>query len=217
MVKATDNWMSEPSRNLSPPTGEGVVIDLGTGDGLFVYQAARQNPGKFYIGIDATARPLEKISEKIHRKPAKGSLPNVLYIQAAVEALPPELNGVADEVHIHFPWGSLLRGVATGDETVLRNLRRVCAAGALVEVVIGLDPQRDQSEIEALGLKPLTNEFLEMTLIPRYEAHGFEVLEKRVLAPAEWPKLKTSWAKRLRGGAGRTLIYIIARAVKVQT
>jgi hypothetical protein len=85
-----------------------------------------------------------------------------------------------------------------------------------VEIVIGLDPQRDHSEIEALGLKPLTNEFLEMMLVPRYEAAGFEILEKGMLDPAAWPKLKTSWAKRLRGGAGRALIYIIARAVEVQ-
>ena len=217
MVNTTDNWMSEPSKSLSPPTGEGVVIDIGTGDGLFVYQSARQNPRKFYIGIDANPQPLEKISEKIHRRPAKGGLPNVLFIQAPIEALPPELDGVADEVHIHFPWGSLLRGVATGDETVLRNLRRVCAPGALLEIVIGLDPERDQSEIKALGLKPLTHEFLEMRLAPRYAANGFAVLEKGELAPAEWPRLKTSWAKRLRGNAGRALIYILARAIEVQT
>jgi 16S rRNA (adenine(1408)-N(1))-methyltransferase len=190
-----------------------VVIDLGTGDGVFVYQSARQNPQKFYIGIDATSQPLEKISTKIQRKPAKGGLPNVLFIQAAVEALPPELDGVADEVHIHFPWAGLLRAVATGDEAVLPGLRRLCAPGALVEIIIGLDPNRDRVEIEALGLPPLTPEFLERTLVPRYEANGFEVLEHGVLGPAEWPQVKTSWAKRLRGGTGRSLIYLIARAV----
>jgi len=63
-----------------------------------------ENPQRFYIGIDANAQPLEKISEKIYRKPTKGGLPNVLFVQAAVEALPPELDGVADEIHIHFPW-----------------------------------------------------------------------------------------------------------------
>jgi len=144
-------------------------------------------------------------------------LPNILFIQAAVEVLPSELDGVADEVHIHFPWGSLLRAVATGNETVLRSLRRICALGALVEIIIGLDPKRDQSEIEALGLKPLTNEFLERTLVPRYEASGFEVLEKGGLAPSEWPKLRTSWAKRLQGGEGRSLIYLIAQAREVQS
>ena len=213
MVKITDNWINEPSRSLSPPTGEGVVIDIGTGDVVFVYQSARETPQKFYIGIDAASQALEKISEKIHRKPAKGGLPNVLFIQAAVETLPAELDSVADEVHVHFPWGSLLRAVATGDEIVLRGLRRLCVPGALLEIILGLDPSRDSSEIEALGLSPLTPEFLEMTLVPRYEASGFEVLEKGLLAPSEWPKLKTSWAKRLQGNTGRTLVYIIARAI----
>jgi ubiquinone/menaquinone biosynthesis C-methylase UbiE len=76
-----------------------VIVDIGTGDGRFVYQCARENPNKFYIGIEPNVRPLEKISEKIHRKPDKGGAPNVLFVQAAVEALPSELNAIADEVH----------------------------------------------------------------------------------------------------------------------
>jgi 16S rRNA (adenine(1408)-N(1))-methyltransferase len=212
MARDTDNLINEPSTSLSLLTGQGVVIDIGTGDGRFVYQLARENPRKFYIGIDVNPEPLQKISRKVHRKPTKGGLPNVLFIQAAVEALPPELDGVADEVHIHFPWGSLLQAVATGDEAVLRGLRRICAPGAFLEVVVGLDLARDKSAIEILGLKFLTNEFLERTLIPRYEASGFEVLEKGVFAPSDWPRLDTSWAKRLQGGVGRTLIFLIARA-----
>ncbi len=128
------------------------MIDIGTGDGLFVYQSARENPQKFYIGIDANTRPLEKVSEKVHRKPAKGGLPNVLFLQAAVEDLPEELNGVADEVHIHFPWGSLLQAVVGGDREVIQNVRRICSSGALLEVVIGLEPERDRTEIARLGL-----------------------------------------------------------------
>jgi 16S rRNA (adenine(1408)-N(1))-methyltransferase len=190
-----------------------VVIDIGTGDGVFVYQAARQNPDKFYIGLDANTQPLEKLSEKIHRKPAKGGLPNVLFIQAAVETLPPELEGVADEIHIHFPWGSLLRAVATGDEAVLLNLRRICAPGALLEIILGLDPERDRSEIESLGLRPLTPHFLETMLIPRYEASGFKVLDKGTLSPSDWSNLKTSWAKRLQGNRERVLTYIMAQAI----
>src|SRR5262245_8839021 len=136
----------------SPLTGGGVIIDLGTGDGSFVYQSARRHPDRFYIGIDAQSSAMEKVSEKIHRKPSKGGASNVLFIQAAVEDLPPELDGVADEVHVHFPWGSLLRAFATGDVETLRNVRRICAIGALLEVVLGLDPARDQSEIARLEL-----------------------------------------------------------------
>jgi 16S rRNA (adenine(1408)-N(1))-methyltransferase len=202
-----------PSNSLLPPTGEGVVIDIGTGDGLFVYQCARDNPNKFYIGIDANARPLEKISERIHRKPAKGGLPNVLFIQAAIEDLPSELDGVADEVHVHFPWGSLLSVVAAGNETILRNLRRVCAPECLLEIVIALDPERDRSEIERLGLYILSADYVDQELFRRYQACGFEIFERGVLAQSEWTNLQTSWAKRLRGNEGRTLIYFVARAI----
>lgn len=188
------------------------MIDIGTGDGLFVYQSARLNPQKFYIGVDANPRPLEKVSEKVHRKPAKGGLSNVLFIQAAVEDLPPELNGAADEVHIHFPWGSLLRAVAVGDVEVLRNLRRICSSRALLEVVVGLDPERDSSEIERLELPSLTVEQIDSALTPEYRNAGFEIFERGVIASSEWPEFQTSWAKRLKGNTNRTLIYIIARA-----
>lgn len=189
------------------------MVDIGTGDGLFVYRSARENPMRFYIGIDPSPRPLEKISEKIHRKPARGGAPNVLFVQAAVEDLPPELDGVADEVHVHFPWGSLLRAVASGERTVLDNLRRICAPEALLEVIIGFDAARDASEIERLGLGPLSIPFIDSVLVPRYRAAGFEVVERGVLAADEWARLHTSWAKRLRGNESRTVVYVIARRV----
>ena len=85
MARASTNSTDAPSESSSPPTAGGVIIDVGTGDGRFVYQCARQNPRSFYIGIDAHPPALEKISEKIHRKPSKGGLPNLLFVHAAVE------------------------------------------------------------------------------------------------------------------------------------
>jgi len=198
------NSIKPPSIESSNDTGEGVVIDIGTGDGRFVYQSARRNPNKFYIGIDPNTRPLEKISEKIHRKPTKGGAGNVLFIQSAVEDLPEELNGVANEVHVHFPWGSLLRAVATGDVEVMRNLRRVCAVDALLEVVIGIDPERDKTEIERLGIKP---EFIDDVLVGNYRAAGFEIVEQGTLTSSH--SVDTSWSKRLQ----RPVTFIVARAV----
>ncbi|MGH9456976.1 MAG: methyltransferase domain-containing protein [Thermoanaerobaculia bacterium] len=145
-----------------------MIVDLGTGDGLFVYQSARRNPDRFYIGIDPSPRPLEKISEKIHRKPEKGGAANVLFLQAAVEELPVELDGVADEVHVHFPWGSLLAAVASGERATLANIGRICASGALVEIVIGIEPARDRGELERLGMPPLSIEWIDAVLAARY-------------------------------------------------
>lgn len=194
-------------------TGEGVIVDIGTGDGHFVYRSALRNPKKFYIGIDANPRPLEKISEKIYRKPAKGGLPNALFLQAAVEDLPPDLDGIADEIHIHFPWGSLLRAVATGEQSVLSNLRRICGPEALLEIVIGVDPVRDNSEVQRLALPTLSNEYIDSILVPAYREAGFEIVERASLPASQWACFETSWAKRLKGNAKRQLIGVIARAV----
>ncbi|HYO90624.1 MAG TPA: class I SAM-dependent methyltransferase [Pyrinomonadaceae bacterium] len=215
MAEPSDNSTRQSSENSSPLTGEGIVIDIGTGDGLFVYQCARENPKKFYIGVDANTRPLEKLSEKVHRKPAKGGLPNVLFLQASVEDLPPELDKVANEVHIHFPWGSLLQAVAAGHTQALQNIRRVCADGALLEIVIGLDPERDRTELARLSLPPLTVEHVDSVLAIKYREAGFEIRERGVTPASVWPELRTSWAKRLKGNANRSLLYIIARATEL--
>jgi 16S rRNA (adenine(1408)-N(1))-methyltransferase len=207
-----DESIEKPSKISSPRTGEGIVLDIGTGDGLFVYQSARRNPNKFYLGIDANPRALEKVSERVHRKPAKGGLPNVRFVQAAVEDLPEELNGIASEIHVHFPWGSLMQALGRGEERVLRNLRRVCAVDALLEVVIALDPERDRPEIERLGLPAITVEYVDLVLKVRYRQAGFEIFERGSIPPSRWPRLDTSWARRLERNSARSVVYFLAAA-----
>jgi 16S rRNA (adenine(1408)-N(1))-methyltransferase len=210
VVVQLSNSTEATSKDLSNLIGEGVVIDIGTGDGVFVYQSARENPRKFYIGIDPSTRPLAKISEKIHRKPAKGGAPNVLFIQAAIADLPTELNGVADEVHIHFPWGSLLKSVVTGDVAMLKNVRQICNDEAVLEVVVAIDPERDQSELNRLNLPPLSLESIDNRLSPLYEAAGFRIVERGSFPASAWPRIETSWAKRLKGNPTRPITYLIA-------
>src|SRR5687768_15272589 len=133
---------------VAPCREKGIVLDIGTGDGRFVSASAKANPDKFYIGIDANAKPLEKPSMKATRKPAKGGLPNAIFVQAAVENLPEELHGIANQIHINFPWGSLLRAVTIGDPEILTSFRHIAAQGCRLEIVIGIDAVRDQGELE---------------------------------------------------------------------
>jgi 16S rRNA (adenine(1408)-N(1))-methyltransferase len=209
----SDNSANSSFDNLSSLTG-GVIVDIGTGDGRFVYQCARQNPSKFYIGIDPNAKPLEKISMKATRKPAKGGAANLLFVEAAVENLPAELNKVADEIHIHFPWGSLLHAVATAELNILRSLRRTLVDGGLLEVVIGVDPERDRGEVERLGLREVSLDHITSVLVPRYASTGLAIREKGRVAAGEWPHLKSSWARRLSGNDRRQVVYFIAEAQK---
>lgn len=213
MAVRSNNSNEKTSENLSNHTGEGVVVDIGTGDGRFVYRSAQANPNKFYIGIDANAAPLEKISMKATRKPAKGGLPNVLFIQAAIENLPEELNDTADEIHIHFPWGSLLKSVAVGDENIIASLRRIAAPECVLEIIIGIDETRDRTEIERLALPKLSAEYLQNDLIPKYERAGFEILQSGTLDPSEWSRLETSWARKLQSNDNRRCLYLVFQAM----
>jgi 16S rRNA (adenine(1408)-N(1))-methyltransferase len=190
------------------------VVDIGTGDGLLVYRSARLNPQTFFVGIDANSRPLEKISEKIHRKPAKGGQSNVLFVQSAVEELPSELDGIANEVTIIFPWGSLLRAIVTGDQPILRKLRRICSTGALVKVVFSLDFAKDKSEIERLGLPVLSVEYVDDVLRKQYETAGLTIISATQFTSPDLTEFETTWARRLRQNASRSYIQIQAQAVR---
>ena len=174
---------------------------------------ARKHPEKFTVGVDANAKPLEKLSMKATRKAAKGGLPNAMFVQAAVESLPEELACVAAEIRVNFPWGSLLRGVAVGDSEVLAGLRRIACDGALLEVVIGVDALRDRAELERLGVTVPSLEFIELELVPRYLAAGFAITECRKVGPAEWARFETSWARKLSGNDSRRVYRMRFRAI----
>lgn len=201
------------SNPLLPHTGEGIVIDIGTGDGRFVSALAKAQPNKYFIGVDANVKPLERPSMKATRKPAKGGLPNAMFVQAAVEDLPDELNGVADEIHIHFPWGSLLKAVVLGESAIIAELRRISAVDCVLEIVIGIDPVRDRSEVQRLEIPDLTDRYILEALVPRYEAVGFRSLRHGTLNTAEWAALETSWAKKLSGSRGRKVLFMVFMAV----
>jgi 16S rRNA (adenine(1408)-N(1))-methyltransferase len=162
--------------------------------------------------VDANAKPLEKLSVKATRKPAKGGLPNAMFVQAAVDALPAEFEGVAGEIRINFPWGSLLRAVATGEPEVLSSLRRTARGGAVMEIVIGVDAERDRAELDRLGVPVPSLERIERDLAPSCEAAGFTLTDCREVAPVEWARFETSWARKLSGNESRRVFMMRFRA-----
>jgi hypothetical protein len=107
-----------------------------------------------------------------------------------------------------------LRAVATGEPDVLHALRRILVDGGLLEVVIGVDADRDRTEVERLGLPNISLDYLTSVLEPRYAASRLAITEKGKLAASEWPHLQSSWARRLSGNDRRQVVYFIAEAQK---
>ncbi len=136
----------------------------------------------------------------------------MLFVQAAVENLPAELQGIATEVHVQFPWGSLLRGVAGGDEIVMRNLRNICLPEALLQVTLGLDRERDRFEWERLELPEISIDYIETLLSPRYREAGFKIVKTEAVSAVELAQSNSSWAKRLQRSDSRLFFRIVAVA-----
>jgi len=177
-----------------------------------VYACARRDPGRFFAGIDANASAMAATSHKTLRKPAKGGLGNALFVAAAVEALPAELDGVADRVTILFPWGSLLRAVVLPDIELLSNVRRLCRPGATLEAVLGYDCERERAEIGRLALPELTERYLSHELPSRYRDAGFRIERVHSMRRDALRALPSTWAKRLAFGRPRAVWRIVARA-----
>jgi len=88
---------------VSKSSGRGVIVDIGTGDGRFVYELAKKNPSKFVVGVDSNHENLIERSARIYKRPSRGGISNALFALASANELPVELNGLANQVFMENP------------------------------------------------------------------------------------------------------------------
>jgi len=186
-----------------------VTVDLGTGDGAFVYRLARSRRLAFCIGIDASRDRMREYSTKVSRKPQRGGAPNALYILASAEDLPEELDGIADHIYINFPWGSLLRAMVEPDERLLATLARMSRPPARLETLLNYSVFGDADLAARLGLPGLSIDYIEQVLTPVYARAGILIDERRLLADGELP-FRTTWGGRLVRASRRETLYMSA-------
>lgn len=177
-----------------------LVLDVGTGDGRFAYALAKRHPDRLVIGMDPAREQMRELSSRALRKPARGGVPNVLYVVASAEAPPAELLGRADEVHVVLPWARLMVGLVLAQADVLAGLRALARPGAALELTLGADVWADPVPIEARDLPELTLDYVRETLAPAYAAAGVPIVEARMLSPEEIAAIPSSWARRLAHG-----------------
>ncbi|MEX1021832.1 MAG: class I SAM-dependent methyltransferase, partial [Dehalococcoidia bacterium] len=168
-------------------------MDLGTGDGRAVLAAARRDPTRLYIGIDANLDGLAQASTRASRRPERGGAANAWFVRASAECLPPELDGLACGVTVLLPWGSLLDAVLRPDVDVLRGIRRLCAPGAAIEVVVSLEASRDGAAAD-LGAPSVAR------LRSPYRAASLDLRSVQALDRAALAATGTTWAGRLAHG-----------------
>src|SRR5688572_14426358 len=132
VVEAPADWRG----TLQIPADGQVIIDVGSGDGRFVYEHARRDPSSVYIALDPDAKALAEYAYRAARKPARGGVANAIFVVASLEALPPELIGLADQVYVNFPWGGLLRGLLLPEAGALAGLVSLARDSGRFEIVL---------------------------------------------------------------------------------
>jgi 16S rRNA (adenine(1408)-N(1))-methyltransferase len=130
------------------------------------------------------------------RQANRRRLRNLLLVAARAEELPPELDGLADDVRVHFPWGSLLRGLLLVDAGIAAGLARVTRPGGTITAVLSVTDRE-----RGLGLPALDG--AGGALAAGYPEHGLTLVEWRPATGPEIAATRSSWARRLGAGARR--------------
>lgn len=163
------------------------MVDAGTGDGRYPLHVARTRADTLAIGIDASADGLAYAA----RRAVREAVPNLVLLREPIETVP--LDSFADEMTIHFPWGSLLRGALGEDERVFAAIRRLPRPGGLV-TLLSVTARDDRAASSAADLARVQG---------AYRAAGFALVEWRAVTRADVDAARSSWGKRLDVGGGR--------------
>lgn len=188
---------------------KGIIVDIGTGDGKFVYKLAKQFPNRLFIGIDPNQKGLVKTSLKATKKRTRGGIGNVVYVLASIQELPKELEDIANQVYINFPWGSLLKSIITVEKKAWENIKLIMKKDGVLDIVFGYDPLIDKSEIDRLALPRLSSNHIQNKLVPKIEAFRFKPTSFEKLNTNDLKSYPTTWSKKMAyGGKTRTYYHL---------
>ena len=180
-----------------------VHVDLGTGDGRFVYEAALKNQSTLFIGVDPVEKQLREYSVKSVRK----KLSNVLFLASSLENLPINLTEIADKVSVILPWGTLLGQMVNPSPEGVVKLTGLLKTGGELEIVLGYSPELEPSESDRLDLPNLSQEYVENVVVKAFEtlSGGMELNTLELFPKEKLTDIGSNWAKKLAFGRPRQI------------
>jgi 16S rRNA (adenine(1408)-N(1))-methyltransferase len=180
-----------------------VVVDLGTGDGRFIYDNAVKNVSTLYVGIDPSQKQLEVYSKKSQKR----KLNNTLFVLGSVEYLPCELTGIADEIYILLPWGTLLKAIVEQSDWAVSGINALFKPKGKLEIILGYSLENEPTETQRLNIPDLNEEVIH-NIISKYVLYGYKLLGFSVIDKYNLRKLKTTWGNKLAFGTNRPVFKI---------
>lgn len=179
-----------------------IHVDVGTGSGKLVLAHAKRNPECFYIGLDPSRGSMAENAVRAAKQKRQQGLFNLLFVVAAIENPPRELDGIAGSVSVVLPWGSLRDSIVKAAPQVLQNLRRLGRPGTTLAVLVGYDEGREAQEIGSRALPPLSAGHFKR-LAPLYRENGISLRKVSVIGNDALKEVDSDWAKRLAFGRPR--------------
>jgi 16S rRNA (adenine(1408)-N(1))-methyltransferase len=187
---------------------EKTVIDLGTGDGRFIYKNALKNPQTLYIGVDPNHTQLEEYKRKANRK----RLANALFLVGSIEQLPTEvisLEKQAEEINVILPWGSLLKHIMEPQKDIVTAVANLLQPTGTLKIILGYSKETEPTETARLEIPEITEQTLRNTVIPKFETYGKLALkELTTLSRGDLRKIESTWSKRLSFGNDRPIFKL---------
>jgi 16S rRNA (adenine(1408)-N(1))-methyltransferase len=171
-----------------------IHIDLGTGDGQYVFKNALKNKETLYIGVEPGLKQLGEYS----KKSIKQKISNVLFVVGSLEIFPNELIGTADELTIILPWGSLLQSIVNPTEESLNTIKNILKKNGHLIIYFGYAPELEPSETKRLNLDLLDKNYIENNILPVFQGVGFSKISYDCITKDEMSTLASSWAKRIQ-------------------
>jgi len=180
-----------------------VHVDLGTGDGRFVYEAALRDQNTLFIGVDPVEKQLREYSVKSVRK----KLSNVLFLASSLENLPINMTEIADKVSVILPWGTLLGQMVNPSPDGVIKLIGLLKNGGELEIVLGYSPDLEPSESDRLDLPNLSQEYVGNVIVKAFEimSGGMKLNMLEFFPKEKLTDIGSNWAKKLAFGRPRQI------------
>ena len=117
-----------------------------------------------------------------------------MLLRAAIEALPAELVGIADEVDVLLPWGALLEGIVRARAEVVDGLATLARPEAVVNVTLNGEIWLDSTPARFEDLPVPTPEYVAAEMEPEFRRAGIDIGPARYLSASEAKAVPTTWA-----------------------
>jgi 16S rRNA (adenine(1408)-N(1))-methyltransferase len=179
------------------------ILDIGTGDGRYVYKNALANPNTLYLGIDPASN-LKEYQREINRKKIR----NAVLINSSIENFNLNEVNTIDQINIILPWGNLLKYVVTVDNPFFEKIFKWLSDEAKVQIIFGFNEELEEKETKRLNLAELTEQETNFIKNKYQNLQGYKLIEFKQLTNKDLINFETSWAKKLSFGKNRKYLYI---------